>query len=115
MVSAIYQKRAFPLLGILLSKKEASNLREQQIVLRPVIKLFKADQIVIVGDREFHSVDLAQWIDRQGVKFVLRSKKDTNFRLRRRKFNSCSSVQIAPGQGEFFSEINIPQKKVWPI
>lgn len=97
IASAIYKKRAFPIFWILLSKKGASNLREQQIVLRPVIKLFKAHQIVIVGDREFHSVDLAEWIDRQGVKFVLRQKKDTNFRLRRRKFNSLSSVQIAPG------------------
>jgi hypothetical protein len=75
MASAIYQKRAFPIFWILLSKKGASNLREQQIVLRPVIKLFKAHQIVIVGDREFHSVDLAQWIDRQGVKCVLRKAK----------------------------------------
>jgi Transposase DDE domain len=111
MASAIYQKRAFPIFGILLSKKGASNLREQQIVLRPVIKLFKAHQIVIVGDREFHSVDLAQWIDPQGVKFVLRQKKDTNFRRSGRKFNSLSSLQIAPGQREFFSEINITQKK----
>jgi hypothetical protein len=111
IASAIYQKRAFPIFWILLSEKGASNLREQQIVLRPVIKLFKAHQIVIVGDREFHSVDLAEWIDRQGVKFVLRPKKDTNFRLRRRKFNSLSSVQIAPGQRIFFSEINITQKK----
>jgi hypothetical protein len=97
IASAIYKKRAFPIFWILLSKKGASNLREKQIVLRPVIKLFKAHQIVIVGDREFHSVDRAEWIDRQGVKFVLRQKKDTNFRLRRRKFNSLSSVQIAPG------------------
>ena len=111
IASAIYQKRAFPIFWILLSKKGASNLREQQIVLRPVIKLFKAHQIVIVGDREFHSVDLAEWIDRQGVKFVLRQKKDTNFRRSGRNFNSLSSVQIAPGQREFFSEINITQKK----
>ncbi|MEG4631169.1 transposase [Microcoleus sp. AR_TQ3_B6] len=111
IASAIYQKRAFPIFGILLSKKGTSNLRKQQIVLRPVIKLSKAHQIVIAGDREFHSVDLAQWIGRQGVKFVLREKKDTNFRLRRRKFNSLSSVQTAPGQQEFFSKINITKKK----
>ena len=111
MVSAIYQKRGFPIFWILLSKKGASDLREQKIVLRPVIKLFKTYQIVIVGDREFHSVDLAQWIDRQGVKFVLRQKKSTSFRQKRRKFNSLSSVQIAPGQREFLSEINITQKK----
>jgi hypothetical protein len=111
MASAIYQKRAFPIFWVLLSKKGASDLREQQVVLRPVIKLFKTHQIVIVGDREFHSVDLAQWIDRQGVKFVLRQKKDTTFRQKRRKFNSLSSIQIAPGQREFLSEINITHKK----
>ena len=50
IVSAIYQKRALPIFWILLSKKGASNFREQQIVLRPIIKLFKTHQIIIVGD-----------------------------------------------------------------
>jgi hypothetical protein len=111
MASAIYQKRALPIFWIFLSKKGASDLREQQIVLRPIIKLFKTHQIVIVGDREFHSVDLAQWLDRQGVKFVLRQKKSTTFRQKRRKFTSLSNVQVAPGQREFLSKINIPHKK----
>lgn len=111
MASVIYQKRAWPIFWILLSKKGASDLREQQIVLRPVIKLFKTYQIVIVGDREFHSVGLAQWIDCQGVKFVLRQKKDTTFSQKRQKFNSLSSLQVAPGQRKFLSGINITQKK----
>ena len=72
IASAIYQKRALPIFWILLPKKVASNFREQQIILRPVIKLFKKHKIVIIGDREFHSIDLAQWIHRQGVRFVLR-------------------------------------------
>ena len=111
MASAIYQKRAIPIFWIFLPKKGASNLREQQIVLRPIIKLFKTHQIVIVGDREFHSVDLAQWLDRQGVKFVLRQKKSTTFRQKRRKFSSLSNVQVAPGQRKFLSQINITHKK----
>jgi hypothetical protein len=112
MVSAIYQKRAFPIFWILLQKKGSSNLREQQTVLRPVIKLFKTThKVVIIGDREFHSVDLAQWIHRQGVKFVLRQKKDTSFRQKKQKFKSLSTVKIAPGQRQFLSEINITQKK----
>jgi hypothetical protein len=111
IASVIYQKRAWPIFWILLSKKGASDLKEQQIVLRPVIKLFKAHQIIIVGDREFHSVELAQWIDRQGVKFVLRQKKNTTFCASRRKFNSLSSIQIAPGQRKFLSKISITQKR----
>ncbi|OCQ90389.1 hypothetical protein BCD67_00095 [Oscillatoriales cyanobacterium USR001] len=39
MVSAIYQKRAFPIFWTLLDKQGASNLAEQQQVLRPVIRL----------------------------------------------------------------------------
>jgi len=111
MASAIYQKRALPIFWIFLPKKGASDLREQQIVLRPIIKLFKTHQRVIVGDREFHSVDLAQWLDRQDVKFVLRQKKSTTFRTSKRKFTSLSNVQVAPGQREFLSQINITQKK----
>jgi hypothetical protein len=111
MASAIYQKRAFPIFWILLPKKGASDLREQQTVLRPVIKLFKTHKVVIIGDREFHSVDLAQWIHRRGVKFVLRQKKDTSFRQKRQKFKSLSNLKIAPGQRQFLLEINITQKK----
>jgi hypothetical protein len=110
-VSAIYQKRAFPIFWILLPKKGASNLREQQSVLRPVFKLFKTHKIVIIGDREFHSVDLAQWIHAQGVKFVLRQKKDTSFRKKTHKFQGLSTLKIAPGQRQFLSKINITQKK----
>jgi hypothetical protein len=111
MASAIYQKRALPIFWILLSKKGASDLREQQIVLRPIIKLLKTYQIIIVGDREFHSVELAHWIDRQGVKFVLRQKKNTTFRQKRRKFKTLSSVKIAPGQKQFISEISLTQRQ----
>lgn len=80
-------------------------------MLRPVIKLFKSYQIVIVGDREFHSVELAEWLDRQGVKFVLRQKKDTSFRQKRQKFKTLSSLQIVPGQGQLLSEISLTQRK----
>jgi hypothetical protein len=38
MVSAIVQKRAFPIFWTLLDKHGASNLAEQQQVLRPVIR-----------------------------------------------------------------------------
>jgi hypothetical protein len=58
-------------------------------------------------------VELAHWIDRQGVKFVLRQKKSTTFRQNRRKFNSLSSVQVTPGQREFLSEISLTQKRVF--
>jgi hypothetical protein len=111
MASVIYQKRALPIFWILLDKKGASALREQQIVLRPVIKLLKAQKIVIIGDREFHSIELAQWLHRQKVKFVFRQKKDTTFRQNRQKFKSLSQVEISPGMTEFLTNVTLTQKK----
>ena len=49
MVSAILQKRAFPIFWTLLDKHGASNLVEQQQVLRPVIRLLKRYKLVSVG------------------------------------------------------------------
>lgn len=111
MASAIYQKRALPIFWILLDQKGASDLREQQVVLRPVIKLLKAQKIVIIGDREFHSIDLAQWLHRQKVKFVFRQKKDTTFRQDRQKFKPLSQVEISPGMTQFLTNVTLTQKK----
>jgi hypothetical protein len=49
MVSAIVQKRAFPIFWTLLDKQGASNLAEQQQVLRPVIRLLKRYKLIIIG------------------------------------------------------------------
>lgn len=59
MVSVIHQKRAFPIYWCLLAKEGSSNLQEKQQVLRQVIRLLKKYKLVVVGDREFHSVELA--------------------------------------------------------
>ena len=50
MVSAIYQKRAFPVFWVLLEKEGSSNLAEQQKVLRPVIRLLKKYKLAVIGD-----------------------------------------------------------------
>ncbi|MEG4394572.1 hypothetical protein [Microcoleus sp. BROC3] len=51
MVSDLVQKRAFPIFWTLLDKQGASNLAEQQQVLRPVIRLLKRYKLALVGDR----------------------------------------------------------------
>ena len=86
MVSAIIQKRAFPLFGTLLDKQGASNLAEQQQVLRPVIRLLKRYKLIAIGEREFHLRELAQWLHRQHLSFVLRQKGNTTFREKRQAF-----------------------------
>jgi hypothetical protein len=87
MVSAIVQKRAFPIFWTLLDKQGASNLAEQQQVLRPGIRLLKKYKLIIIGDREFHSIELAQWLHCQRVSFVLRQKSNTSFREKKTTFS----------------------------
>jgi len=111
MVSAIIQKRAFPIFWTLLDKQGASNLAEQQQVLRPVIRLLKRYKLVIVGDREFHSIELAQWLHRQRVSFVLRQKCNTTFREKRQTFQSLDTIPIQPGIHLFYKKISVTQKK----
>src|SRR6476469_860028 len=110
MVSAIYQKRAFPLFWTLLEKQGASNLAEQQQVLRPVIRLLKRYKLVIVGDREFHSIELGQWLHRQHLSFVLRQKGTTTFREKRQPFQPLNNIPVTPGIRLFYPKISCTQK-----
>jgi hypothetical protein len=77
MVSIVYQKRAIPVYWQLLDKQGQSSLTEQKQVLRPVLQLVRRYQTVVLGDREFHSVALADGLRQQQVNFVLRLPKST--------------------------------------
>ena len=111
MVSAIYQKRAFPIFWTLLDKQGASNLAEQQQVLRPVIRLVKKYKLVIIGAREFHSIKLAQWLHSQHLSLVLRQKGNTNFREKKQPFQTLNSIPVQPGIHLFYPQINLTQNK----
>ena len=105
MASVIIQKRAFPLFWLILNKKGSSNLKEQQALLRPVIRLFKSFQVVIVGDREFHSIELAQWLQSKKCYFAFRQKKETTFRSKRSSFQPLSALKIRPGERRFYQQV----------
>ena len=111
MVSVIYQKRALPIYWCLLNKDGCSNLQEQQKVLRPVIRLLKHYQLVVIGDREFHGIELASWLHRQGLKYVFRQKKDTTFRKKRQDFQPLHTIPLSPGDRRFYPDVNLTQNK----
>lgn len=111
MVSVIYQKRAWPVYWCLLEKDGSSNLTEQPKVLRPVIRLLKNYKLVIIGDREFHSIELADWLHKENQRFVFRQKQDTTFRQKRQKFQPLKSLEIYPGIRSFYCGVNVTQKK----
>lgn len=62
VISLIEQKRAIPVNWLLLPKKGQGNLGEQKKLIRPLLRLFKGYRLVLLGDREFHSIKLANWL-----------------------------------------------------
>jgi hypothetical protein len=111
MVSVIYQKRALPIFWVLLEKNGSSNYAEQQKVLRPVMRLLKKYKLVVIGDREFHSIELANWLQSQKIGFVFRQKQSTTFREKRQKFQPMNHIPIHPGVRLFYPNVNLTQKR----
>jgi hypothetical protein len=67
MVSVIWSRRAIPLAWRLLPHIGNSNQEEQESVLSSVLAMFNDYQIVVLGEREFCSLDLATWLLERNV------------------------------------------------
>lgn len=110
MIGAVISKRAIPIYWQFLEKKGASNLVEQKALLRPVLKLLKSHEIVILGDREFQSVELAKWLTQQQVCFVLRPRKSTKIQGIKPSFTSLKDIKIKPGEQQFYRQTKVTQR-----
>ena len=80
MVSLIIDKRGIPLYFELLDHTGNSNFDSQKSILSRVLPLLKEYKTVVLGDREFCSVDLAKWLNGQkNIYYALRLKKSTYY------------------------------------
>jgi hypothetical protein len=61
MVSLVWEHRALPLYWTLLPKLGSSNVTEQISAIGQLLPLLKDYQVTVLGDREFCSVELANW------------------------------------------------------
>jgi hypothetical protein len=107
VIAVIIERRALPIYWQFLSKQGASNLAEQQALIRPVLKLLKKYELVVLGDREFHSVELARWLLSKKVNFVFRQKKGTFIQLKKQPLPTLSSLGLRPGMKRFFTGIKL--------
>lgn len=106
VVSLIWGKHALPIYWSCLEKKGNSNLAKQKSLLAPVLSLLKPYSIVVLGDREFHSPKLGEWLEDGGVKFALRQKKSTCIQENGQDYSALKNIEIKPGTAHFFREIN---------
>ena len=111
MVSLIWRNRAIPLYWQRLKKLGNSNLRTQRKVLRLALSRLSDYQVVVLGDREFCSVDLARWLGEQPCYFCLRQKKSTHIQSDDDDWIDLSELGLTPGMSCFFNQITVTQSK----
>ncbi len=111
VVSVIWDKRAWPIYWQFLSHTGSSKLAQQQALLRPVFRLLKGYEIVVIGDREFRSVELAYWLKQKKVYFALRLKQGSYIKLRGQEYQKLNELGLAPGMKLFLTGVKFTKKK----
>ena len=111
MVSLIYDKRAIPIYWEILDKKGSSNLEEQQRVLGKILTVLSGHKIVVLGDREFCSVSLGKWLQKQSLYFCLRQKKSTNVKTKEGIYQEMRELGLSPGTQLFLNDVNITKEQ----
>jgi hypothetical protein len=111
VVSLIWDQRAIPIYWLILSKQGASNLREQQALLKPVFQLLKNYKIILLGDREFGSVGLANWLKHKGVYFCLRQKQGQYIQQSGSEFKRLESLGLSPGISCYLEDVKVTKQK----
>jgi hypothetical protein len=97
MVSLIWEKRAIPLYWSLLPKLGNSNFESQTTNLEQILPLFSEYKLIVLGDREFCSVDLGNWLKSKGVSFCLRLKKNHCIEMEHLIWQRLDELGIVPG------------------
>ncbi len=115
VAAVIWKKRALPIYWTLLGKKGASRLSEQQALIQPVLCLLKNYELIILGDREFHSVKLAYWLKQKSKKqklfFAFRQKQGTNHTKNDEDYQTFSQLGMKPGMKLFLTGIQVTKNK----
>lgn len=111
MISLVWQKRAIPIYWQILEKKGASNWSEQKLVISPAVELFKDFSVVIIGDREFHSPQLANWLCKKNLFFAFRQKRNIYMSSNGEDYCRLNQLELQPGTNLFFQSIEVTKKK----
>ena len=117
MISVMWRKRALPIYWLVLEKKGSSNVREQIALIRPVLKLFSHYEVVILGDREFHGVELSYWLKQKNkqakkpIYFAFREKDNIYMKRSRKNQQRLKDLQLVPGVKVLHKNVKITKQK----
>jgi hypothetical protein len=87
---------AIPLYWCLLPKLGNSNLAEPTLALQQVLPLLKKYKVIVLGEREFCSVDFGSWPRTMNVSFCLRLKKSHCLETKNLIWQGLESLKLVP-------------------
>jgi hypothetical protein len=112
MVSLIINKRGIPIYFELLDHVGSSDLETQKNILGRVLPLLKGYKKVILGDREFCSVELARWLNEQKkTYYCLRLKKTTYIEVEKEIWKSLNNLGLKPGMSLYYQGVKVTKTK----
>jgi hypothetical protein len=112
-IALLWQRRAIPLYWCVLPKLGNSNLSEQTLALQQVLPLLKEYKVMVLGDREFCSVDLGSWLKTMGVSFCLRLKKNHCLETENLIWERLDQLGVVPGTSLYFQGVRV--RKTQPV
>jgi hypothetical protein len=106
MVSLVWGTHALPIYWEVLEQVGSSDLKTQKRLLKPVLHLLEKYPVLVLGDREFHSPKLADWLALKGGSFALRQKKDLHFQeVLGQEYQILKELGFKPGMGKFYQSV----------
>lgn len=106
VVSLVWGRHALPLYWQGLEQRGSSSLQTQKQLLKTVLPLFRSYPVLVLGDREFHSPKLAQWLTERGVSFVLRQKQSLHFQTASNQpYQVLKDLGLKPGMSQFYQPV----------
>ena len=110
VVSLVKNKRGIPLNWMLLDKKGNSNIREQRRLLKSTLRILKGYQVIVIGDREFGNINLADWLSKQGCQYVLRTKSNKYIQSEGDDYQQLISLGLKPGKSFYLEQVKFTKQ-----
>ncbi len=108
MVSLVIDNRGIPLYFELLDHTGNSNFDTQKSILSRVLPWLKEYKTVVLGDREFCSVELAKWLHGQKqVYYALRLKKSNYIEVEKEMWMRLKELGLSPGMSLFYQGVKV--------
>ncbi|MEO1396999.1 MAG: hypothetical protein AAFV90_29325 [Cyanobacteria bacterium J06634_5] len=111
MASVVWKGRSIPLYWQCLGTLGNSHYNEQTAFLAVALPQLADYRVVVLGDREFCSVDLARWLGKQGHYFCLRQKKSTYVLIEDKPWLRLSELGLVPGTKCFYNAVTMTKSK----